>query len=691
MKKRFPWFEIILTVVFLGAQMYAAFSDSYNLPNNWYTRDDAYYYFKVAQNISEGHGSTFDGIHPTNGYHPLWLLICIPIFALARFDLILPLRILLVVTSLLQVGTSLLLYKLLKGIVSHPAAMLAAIYWTFDINTVGLLYRTGMESGIALFMIALFLYLLYAFEKKWRDAKPSLRQIAMLGIVGILVIFARLDLVFLSFIVGIWIVFRASPIRYLLPLDILAVLASALTAFILRLGIPGYYNSVNAALVMIIAGLIIKTATFYFTGLYRHPSNWHALAILKGAFFGTVISSLLMTLFFVAGSRLKILPPFSLVILLMDALLTFVFVLVIRLAVYSFHSARSPVRDIPPLDYLKLNWAGWLKEGSVYYGIVGGTLAVYMLWNKLVFGTFSPVSGQIKRWWATYATTIYGSPPRTPLSFLMMDPSTSFNAWNPFASFAMGLSDQLWQINHFAGSTAWEHDYVPIILGILAIVGGILFLQKRKTVRAVAMAGIIPLFVGGWLQALSYSITGYIFPQEWYWLPELILLLITAALLIDAGVVLLSKWMAARVFVWTLTIAAGVYFGYGFWSANYTLMPYGVTPATKPYMDVASYLERLTQPGAVIGMTGGGNVGYFIHDRTIVNMDGLINSFDYFQAVRNGSGADYLYAGGMRYIFVNPDIIEANPYRGQYTNRYKIIDDSWGGKDLMEFLPSPAP
>src|SRR5512137_2142588 len=77
MRQKLPWFEIALTLVFLSATFFAAFSDAYNLPNRWFIRDDAYYYYKVAQNISEGHGSTFDGLHPTNGYHPLWLLICI--------------------------------------------------------------------------------------------------------------------------------------------------------------------------------------------------------------------------------------------------------------------------------------------------------------------------------------------------------------------------------------------------------------------------------------------------------------------------------------------------------------------------------------------------------------------------------------------------------------------------------------
>src|SRR5512140_1353288 len=110
MRKQLPWFEIALSVVILSAYIYAAFSDAYNLPNRFFIRDDAYYYFKVAQNISEGHGSTFDGIHPTNGYHPLWLLICVPIFALARFDVILPLRLLVLVIGVLQAGAGILRY-----------------------------------------------------------------------------------------------------------------------------------------------------------------------------------------------------------------------------------------------------------------------------------------------------------------------------------------------------------------------------------------------------------------------------------------------------------------------------------------------------------------------------------------------------------------------------------------------------
>src|SRR3989304_7824872 len=117
--KRFCLFETVLVTAILSIHLYAATSDAYNFPNAWFIRDDAYYYFKVAQNISEGLGSTFDGIIPTNGYHPLWMLICIPVFAFARFDLILPLRILMLIMAGFNAATAVLIYRLVKNTLSH--------------------------------------------------------------------------------------------------------------------------------------------------------------------------------------------------------------------------------------------------------------------------------------------------------------------------------------------------------------------------------------------------------------------------------------------------------------------------------------------------------------------------------------------------------------------------------------------
>lgn len=40
-----------------------------------YAQDDLYYYLVVARNLAHGLGSTFDGVTPTNGYHPLYMLL----------------------------------------------------------------------------------------------------------------------------------------------------------------------------------------------------------------------------------------------------------------------------------------------------------------------------------------------------------------------------------------------------------------------------------------------------------------------------------------------------------------------------------------------------------------------------------------------------------------------------------------
>src|SRR5687768_11948827 len=69
------------------------------------TTDDAFYYFQVARNIVGGVGPTFDGIHPTNGFHPLWMLILLPVIAAAGGDGEVTLRFVYGVVTLLAAGT----------------------------------------------------------------------------------------------------------------------------------------------------------------------------------------------------------------------------------------------------------------------------------------------------------------------------------------------------------------------------------------------------------------------------------------------------------------------------------------------------------------------------------------------------------------------------------------------------------
>lgn len=692
MKKQFPWFEILLIVVALSIQLYAAFSDAYNLSNTWFARDDAYYYFKVAQNISEGRGSTFDGIHLTNGYHPFWLLVCIPIFALARFDLILPLRILLVVMGIMNVITAILIYRLLRSALSYPAGILAAIYWTFDPFVQFRYYRPGLESGIAILFIVLLLYFLHKFERRWRAAPPTIGQIAVLGAIGALAVLSRLDLIFFGVIVGLWIILRETPMRYLLPLDLVAIFAAGMMAFIARFGASGYYDVAQSSLILIVLGAFVHIPFFYFFQLYQKPSQWRPTKMLVNLLLSITVGTLTLSILLWVGSVLHFLPAFSRLVLLLNGAFLAGLILLIRAVALGFCRQQSEQEQIEsPLTLLREHWRAWLKEGTVYYGILGGVLSLYMLWSKLIFGTFSPVSGQIKYWWAQFVLSVYSRRTDAFLSLITLNPDSEYNAWEPAATLFKQWEGMLIDKN-FEGipHVQWETRYLAFIAMTLVVLCLVLFLRRGKTVRTTVQAGLIPLFAGSFIQSAWYSLTGYASPQNWYWLTQPLLICFSTVLLADTLLSLsLKRQAGTRVVMWVLVAFYGIRSATISWNITRIQMPHGAIPPDVPVMDVVPFLESLTKPGDIIGMTGGGNVGYFIHDRTIVNMDGLINSYDYFQALKNGKGADYLYNTGMRYVFANPDILESNPYRGQYTNRLQPIID-WGGKDLMRLLPKPS-
>ena len=47
-----------------------------------YAQDDFFYYLKIADQILAGHGISFDGLHATNGFHPLWLVVVLALRAM---------------------------------------------------------------------------------------------------------------------------------------------------------------------------------------------------------------------------------------------------------------------------------------------------------------------------------------------------------------------------------------------------------------------------------------------------------------------------------------------------------------------------------------------------------------------------------------------------------------------------------
>jgi len=684
--KRIPWFETLLILAVISISLYAALSDAQNLSLRWFTRDDAYYYFKVAQNISEGHGSTFDGINPTNGYHPLWLLVCVPIFVLARFDLILPLRVLLVVMGGLSAATGVLLYRLIGKVFAPAIGAITALYWVFSPDILNRFYQQGLETGIAAFFAVLLVYKLFEFEKSWRSNGTTRKQLASLGLIAALALFSRLDLVFLVVMAGIWIVFRGNPLRHYLPLDIVSIFFSVLLAFLMRIPFQEYYRFSDVAVIMIALSLVINIPVAYVSGLYQHSILHDKPKLIWRIALSASIASTMVGLIMIVLTRILSLEGFPRTVIFWNALISFLFFGTSRLIALGLGTGtRTSSENDSPLHSFKTNWKPWLTDGTAYYGVSMGLLGVYMLWSKISFGTFSPVSGQIKRWWGSLSGKVYGGPAQEPLTFFGLKYSSGdSNTFHPISNLFGTWAERLHRLGIL---DVWRY---LIILSIFAIVFYlVLLINGKKAKNAIAQLGIIPLFCGAWLQIFYYHTTGYSSVKDWYWISQFILITLSLSLLAGMVYQTIKKIRSVQTILWVLAIGYGLYTGFGYWKTIEQTMPYNRWTQDQPVNDIATFLEKHTEPGSIIGMTGGGNAGYFIKDRTVVNMDGLINSYEYFQLLKEKAAGKYLADMGMNYILANINILNGSPYKGQFTPYTEWTDIKYGGKDLLRYHPTP--
>src|SRR5688572_28670737 len=75
--------------------------------------DDAFYYYQTARIFAHTGFSSFDGIHATNGYHPLWFLISVPVYWLFPEAHEPPLRLLMFIQLVMIAIASGLIYRIL--------------------------------------------------------------------------------------------------------------------------------------------------------------------------------------------------------------------------------------------------------------------------------------------------------------------------------------------------------------------------------------------------------------------------------------------------------------------------------------------------------------------------------------------------------------------------------------------------
>ncbi|MDH3214522.1 MAG: glycosyltransferase family 39 protein [Myxococcales bacterium] len=181
-----------LLAVALVLRLRVAWADLYTLILD-VTSDDAYYYFQIARNLAGGDGVTFDGETPTNGFHPLWLVLLTPVAALGG-DPVETLHRGLSLSALFGTATVYAVYASVRTLTQNAAAGLAAASFTALHPALVRESVNGLETGLSVCLISwvVLLFLRAASERE----PPRMADYAWLGVASGLMMLARTDTCF---------------------------------------------------------------------------------------------------------------------------------------------------------------------------------------------------------------------------------------------------------------------------------------------------------------------------------------------------------------------------------------------------------------------------------------------------------------------------------------------------------------
>ena len=153
--------------------------------------DDFFYYTVPARNWVDGAGSTFFPGEPTNGYHPLWFLWVALLYRVAG-DGVIFFGLVDLTLMVLLVGFFFVFERFLRRVTGDRlAAVVGAAVAAVSLTVVS---RAGVEMALAAFAAAILLD--YLSRKPLAD--QTVRDAAVVGLLGAFLVLARLDAVFLA-------------------------------------------------------------------------------------------------------------------------------------------------------------------------------------------------------------------------------------------------------------------------------------------------------------------------------------------------------------------------------------------------------------------------------------------------------------------------------------------------------------
>jgi hypothetical protein len=183
---------------------------------------DTFYYLNVLKRSISLDYYTYDGIYPTNGFHPLWQYL---ITGISKFFNINTLDGLIytvfIISNIFVAIGSILIFSVIKNITSSAILAFLGTVPGFYYLLFGYIhssynstwsYINGMESPISFLFLSIILYLL--FNKKYlENTKAS--QYVILGILLSFLILSRLDDIFIMLSFTVYLLFSLRKSHYI--------------------------------------------------------------------------------------------------------------------------------------------------------------------------------------------------------------------------------------------------------------------------------------------------------------------------------------------------------------------------------------------------------------------------------------------------------------------------------------------
>jgi hypothetical protein len=168
--------------------------------------DDAYYYFAIARNAASDMGFTYDRIHATDGFHPLWMWVLVAIARIAGGDLESFVRVVLTVQLGLVFGATL---WVLRGLPERVGRweLVFAIALLSGSHFVRILVN-GLEPALEYALLMAALVLLGRFEPG-SMRRPTVRDVALFALLLAALTLARLTMAFLAVPALLWVAWRS--------------------------------------------------------------------------------------------------------------------------------------------------------------------------------------------------------------------------------------------------------------------------------------------------------------------------------------------------------------------------------------------------------------------------------------------------------------------------------------------------